>query len=197
MRVVHLYLLVRLLVLLPLDTPRTIVPDVVPPPTLSARAYTYMRRRREGGFAGALQSVFSVELTGDKKCQAAAEEFLLEVGLLFIFIPFLYFFLSLSRSMAECNTYASTTSLCVRSTLDLPPSMPIGRAKRFWSIIPRHPPRPFRTHTHPRQTHSMGQPFSSAVEGVIAETEGLLDGGVAVGATLSDLCHDVAASREN
>lgn len=36
--------------------------------------------RREGGFAGALQGIFSLEATGDKKCQAAVEEFLLEVS---------------------------------------------------------------------------------------------------------------------
>eukprot|EP00752_Nemacystus_decipiens_P006554 g5901.t1 len=75
---------------------------------------------REGGFAGALQSVFSAEGTGDKRCQAAVEEFLLE-------------------------------------------------------------------------THAMGEPFSSAVEGVIAQTEGLLHGGVAVGEGLSDVCRNVAA----
>lgn len=39
------------------------------------RAYA----RREGGFAAALQGVFSAEGTGDKKCQALVEEFLLEV----------------------------------------------------------------------------------------------------------------------
>lgn len=34
---------------------------------------------REGGFVGALQSVYSLEGTGDKKCQAMVEEFLVEV----------------------------------------------------------------------------------------------------------------------
>eukprot|EP00903_Cladosiphon_okamuranus_P019641 g18059.t1 len=75
---------------------------------------------REGGFAGALQNIFSVEGTGDKKCQAAVGEFLLEA-------------------------------------------------------------------------RDMGEPFSSAVEGVIAQTDGLLNGGVAVGENLSDVCRHVAA----
>ena len=43
------------------------------------------------------------------------------------------------------------------------------------------------------QTQAMGEPFLSAVEGVIAQTEGLLHGGVAVGQALSDVCRNIAA----
>ncbi|CAM9879604.1 unnamed protein product [Scytosiphon promiscuus] len=75
---------------------------------------------REGGFVGALQNVFSLEGTGNKGCQAAVEEFLLE-------------------------------------------------------------------------THAMGEPFSSAVEGVIVRVEGLSDGGIVVGEPLSNICRSIAA----
>lgn len=42
----------------------------------------------------------------------------------------------------------------------------------------------------------MGEPFSSAVEGVIARTEGLMDGSAVVGEQLSDICREIVTRGE-
>ncbi|CBJ30288.1 conserved unknown protein [Ectocarpus siliculosus] len=46
------------------------------------------------------------------------------------------------------------------------------------------------------ETHAMGEPFSSAVEGVIARTEGLMDGSAVVGEQLSDICREIVTRGE-